>query len=602
MLRALLWPILLMGAGWAVADTAPPRMAMGLIVKLKGADTAVASQSVVRLQTMSRPAATPQEARTRLYGASQRQRVGYLLQKPTAFAAHVIHGGRPVPLAQAEADAARLRQDPDVEWVIVNEMVPPASVDLNDPGYGGQTWLQARDSGHAGVANYPAAWAALSGRTLSPVVVAVLDTGILPAPDLDGRVLGGYDFVSDPAYSGDGDGVDPDPRDEGDRLPTWPAGCVASPSRWHGLSVAAVLAANTGNALGGAGALAPLPGPVVLPVRVAGACGAQLSDILEGMLWAAGISYHGSPARNVHPARVVNLSFGGVGSCADIGSGARDVAWLYRQTIATLKSQGVLVVSSAGNGDKTTGLGLWGATRPANCASVLAVTGLNERGYKARYANLLNTDGVQAFGLAVASGDTDGSPSNFLTDSGIVTQVYDDLRGEFTLAPTAGTSLAAPAAAGVAALMLAVNPGLTVDDLLWGLTQKTSPFPDNDALPACVPGQVTGQGNCNCTIATCGAGVLDAESAVNWAIDRATSGGGGTATPSSTSGSQSVCYFTPSREGGGDACSSPSSAGGDQGGGGGAASLLDLLVLAFIAACVGRAGRQSLNGFKGGRR
>lgn len=583
-----------MGPGWGVAATAPPRMAMGLIVKLKGEDPAVASRSVVRLQAMSRPAATPQVARSRLYAASQRHRVGYLLDKPTAFAAHVIHGGRPVPVAQAEAEAARLRQDPDVEWVIVNEMVPPASVDLNDPGYGGQTWLQARDSGHAGVANFPAAWAAVSARTLSPVVVAVLDTGILPAPDLDGRVLAGYDFVSDPAYSGDGDGVDPNPMDEGDHLPIWPAGCVASPSRWHGLSVAAVLAANTGNALGGAGALAPLPGPVLLPVRVAGACGAQLSDILEGMLWAAGITYHGSPARNVHPARVVNLSFGGDGSCADIGNGARDVAWLYRQTIATLKSQGVLVVSSAGNGDKATGLGLWGATRPANCTGVLAVTGLNERGYKARYANLLNADGLQFFGLAVASGDTDGSRSNYLTDSGVVTQVYDDVWGAFTLAPTAGTSLAAPAAAGVAALMLAVDPSLTVDDLLWGLTQKTSPFPDGDGLPVCVPGLAIGQGNCGCTAATCGAGVLDAEQAVNWAIDHAMLGGGGTATPSSTSGSQSACYFTPSREGGGDACSGPSSASGDQGGG--ATSILDLLTLAFIAVGVG------CRSLKGGRR
>lgn len=585
-----------MGAGWAVATTSQPRMAMGLIVKLKEAGAPVAPPSVVRLQPMSQPAGKPQDLRMRLSAASQRQRLGYLLQKPTAFAAHVLHSGRPVPMAQAEADAARLRRDPDVEWVIVNEMVHPASVDLNDPGYGGQTWLQGRDAEHAGVANFPAAWEALSGRTLSPVVVAVLDTGILPAPDLDGRVLSGYDFVSDPAYSGDGDGVDPNPTDEGDSLQSRPSGCAPSRgARWHGLSVAAVLAAQTGNALAGAGALAPLPGPVVLPVRVAGACGAQVSDILEGMLWAAGVSYNGSPARNLHPARIVNLSFGGEGSCADTGNGTRDVAWLYRQTIATLKSQGVLVVSSAGNGDEATGLGLWGATRPANCAGVLAVTGLNERGYKARYANLMNPDGLQSFGLAVASGDTDGSSSNYLTDAGIVTQVYDDAIGVFHLAAMAGTSMAAPQAAAVAALMLAADPTLTVDDLLWGLTRKTAPFPDNQGLPVCVPGLTSGQGNCSCTAETCGSGVLDAESAVNWALDHAVFGGSGTATPSATPASTSVCYFNPSREGGGDGCASASTASSDQGGGGGgAASWMDVLALAIMAV--------GLRSLRGGRR
>ena len=50
----------------------------------------------------------------------------------------------------------------------------------------------------------------------APVVVAVLDTGITAHPDLLGRVLPGYDFVSDVDYANDGDGRDADPSDPGD--------------------------------------------------------------------------------------------------------------------------------------------------------------------------------------------------------------------------------------------------------------------------------------------------------------------------------------------------------------------------------------------------
>ncbi|MFX7540897.1 S8 family serine peptidase, partial [Acinetobacter baumannii] len=82
---------------------------------------------------------------------------------------------------------------------------------------------------------------------------------------------------------------------------------------------------------------------VVLPVRIGGTCGALVSDIIEGMLWAAGVDYQGSPARNPNPARVINLSFGSVGDCQSGGTGDT----LYRQTVATLRTKGTVVVASA---------------------------------------------------------------------------------------------------------------------------------------------------------------------------------------------------------------------------------------------------------------
>ena len=55
-------------------------------------------------------------------------------------------------------------------------------------------------------------------------------------------------------------------------------------------------------------------GAKVLPVRVAGKCGAVLSDLLDGVRWAAGLPVAGVPA-NPNPARVINLSYGGSGVC-----------------------------------------------------------------------------------------------------------------------------------------------------------------------------------------------------------------------------------------------------------------------------------------------
>lgn len=595
---------LILGGGAASASGAahaPPRLAKGLIVKLKRQDRRVDPvTSVVRLQAAAASTESMQSARMRMASLVRRHGVSYLVQRPTAFAAQVIHSGKLESYAQVQAQAERLRADPDVEWVVVNEVARPAGVisqAFNDPAYPQQTWLHEREStlgGRQGVAHIAAAWDAMIGKTVSPVVVAVLDTGKLPAPDLDGRMARGYDFVSEIDYADDGSGVDDDPSDPGispDKIPnpSLRTGCSPAPLQWHGLRIASMLGTQAGNALNGVGILAPVPGLVVLPVRVAGMCGAELSDIVEGMLWAAGIDYQGSPPRNLHPARVINLSFGGDGSCGD--SGTHDAAWLYRDTIKTLESKGALVVASAGNGNPDNWLGLATPTRPASCPGVLAVTALNQQGYKANYANLV--DGTQQSGLAVAGGDMvmtrgiDNSQIFTLVDDGIVALAdkgRDEGRdtrplGDYEMQATVGTSFAAPTAAGVAALMLALNPELTVAELRNALVTQVEPFPTvfPTALPVCQPG-VNGQGNCVCTTQTCGTGVLDAYRAVTWAMGQASGAAPGAATVAS---SDSSC-FKPDRLGGGSSCD-----GGDGGGGGGGSSDVPSL-LALLAACLAR--------------
>ena len=614
---ALLGLILILGWGGASASaTAPtaPRLAKGLIVKLKRQDgRADPATSVVRLQASALSTESRQSARTRMAALARRHGVGYLVQRPTAFAAQLIHSGKLEPFAQAQAQAERLRADPDVEWVVVNEVARPAGVvsqGLNDPAYPLQTWLHERETtlgGRQGVANIAAAWDAMIGKTVFPVVVAVLDTGILPAPDLQNRTAPGYDFVSEVEYSGDGNGVDGDPSDPGispEKIPTAAlrTGCSEAPLQWHGLRIASMLGAQAGNALNGVGILAPVPGPVVLPVRVAGMCGAELSDIVEGMLWAAGVDYQGSPPRNLHPARVINLSFGGDGSCSD--SGMHDAAWLYRDTIKTLESKGALVVASAGNGSPDNWLGLATPTRPASCPGVLAVTALNQQGYKANYANLV--DGTQQHGLAVAGGDmvmtrdANNDPIYTLVDDGIVALADRggdqgiDTRplGVYEMQAGVGTSFAAPTAAGVAALMLALAPDLTVAELRHALVTQVELFPTafSTSLPVCQRG-VDGQGHCVCTAQTCGTGVLDAYRAVTWAMGQASGVASGAA---SVAASDSSC-FRPNRLGGGSSCDS-----GSGGGGGGAMDALSMLAL--LTACMASfwlAGRRQL--VRGGR-
>ncbi len=533
---------------WGAAAVAPADAAgaAGLVVKLREQG---APASVVRLAATQRTAEPDRLQAARLRAVAQRRQVPLLARRATAFGAHVVNPQRLMTRAEAEREAARWRADPDVEWVIVNERVTAAALPtphtapalaspLTDTFALQQWWMARPTSGLEGVANVRGAWDQLAGRALYPVVVAVLDSGRRDIPGLAGRWFAGYDFVSEAAYAKDGDGLDPDPRDEGDQLtsleiardpPLYPAEvCSAHGSTWHGPTIAGMLGAmpkalDSGNTLGVVGMLPQLGqgragGPLVLPVRVSGSCGASVMDVIEGLLWAAGVRYQGEPLVNPAPARVINLSFGGDGTCTGANSD-RDAAWLYRQAIAAVRSKGALIVASAGNGDFVTGAGA--ASRPANCAGVLAVTGLSKRGLKAHYANQTTS------GLAVASGER--RPEDVAYADYLLLPGYSGEGGSArpSAVYAAGTSFAAPMAAGVAAMMLALDPSITVDELHAVLTD---PGPTGGLRPHVATGSVPGfstvcsagqpQQNCYCDTTTCGSGVLDAEKAVLWAAGR----------------------------------------------------------------------------------
>ncbi|MDP3086408.1 MAG: S8 family serine peptidase, partial [Rubrivivax sp.] len=385
------------------------------------------------------------------------------------------------------------------------------------PMFSQQWWLQPASGSNAnaqvdrrrGVPGFLRAWqSGLVGSTGAAAArVAVLDTGITAHPDLAGRILPGYDFVSDSVYAGDGNGRDADPTDPGDGLTAAeladPAyrdlGCAARNSSWHGTLIAGLIAANTSNGVGVAGIHHDAR---IVPVRVAGKCGANLDDIIDGMRWAAGLAVAGAPV-NAHPARIVNISFGGAASCGNA----------YQSAVNELRQHGVLVVAAAGNDAGA-------VSRPASCAGVVGVTALNRDGFKTHYANFGAALGVS--GLATVGGDDAGGGAwgGRLADSGLLTVWNSGAQtpGNPVYANLFGTSFAAPLVAGAAALMLSVNPALTVEQLVAGLRASARPHVTSPWIGAC---SNANPGRCLCSAATCGAGILDAEQALRYAAQPA---------------------------------------------------------------------------------
>lgn len=380
--------------------------------------------------------------------------------------------------AAAQALADQLQRHADIVYAEPERWVRPAYVP-NDPQYLTQQWYLHDTFGiRAGEA-----WDTVRGD--ANVVVALLDTGILPHADLDpGRLLPGYDFVASTVYSNDGDGWDADPSDPGDAVVADECGSgePAEDSSWHGLHLAGVVAANTDNGVGIAGIS---HGSKLLPIRVLGKCGGSFADIIAAIQWAVGLPVSGV-ATNPTPAKVVNLSFGGLGTCSPAIQNAID------QAVAT----GAVVVVAAGNDN---GQNVADYT-PASCNNVITVAGTTRGGVVGNYSNVGNRVSLSAPG----GGGIHGIRSIYNTG---LTAPADDAYADLQ-----GTSLAAAEVSAVVSLLLSVEPRLTPGDIRNILQNSAQAFMSG----ACPNGG-------------CGAGILDAAAAVQLAA--ATAPGSGTSPP-----------------------------------------------------------------------
>ena len=407
---------------------------------------------VVKFRDPSAASSKGQLLRSQAYSDAGR-RLGVSLREVRADSRNVAvatAGKRLTPQA-AQQMADELAASPGVEYAEVDTFLRPAASAPNDTYYQLQ-WNLFEEPGGIRV---PGAWERSTG---AGQIVAVVDSGITPHSDLQDNIVPGFDFISDSLASRDGDGRDPNPRDEGD----W---CGSEASSWHGTHVAGIIAAATNNSKGVAGIAY---GAKVQPLRAMGACGGYMSDVSDAVLWAVGAALPGIPP-NPTPARVVNLSLGAAAECSTT----------FQNTLNFAADRGAVVVVAAGNDNRPAA-----DFTPANCEKVITVASTGREGGRAPYSN---------YGPAVDISAPGGSSGNGIAST---LNMGTTTPGQETYMYRQGTSMAAPHAAGVAALLLAADGTLTPDQVEKILKDTARPLPQT------------------CDVSGCGSGLLDAAAAL----------------------------------------------------------------------------------------
>ena len=448
----------------------------------------------------------------------------------------------------SEALAERLSRESDIEYAVPDRRRrvatapndplylagPPVTVGAGGPVVG-QWYLRAPAGEVVSSINVELAWDLAPPST--DIVVADIDTGVrFDHPDLQraaagGKLLPGYDMIADIPSANDGDGRDGDASDPGDWITQGESDdvrgefyqCGADNSSWHGTQVSGLMGALTNNGIGMAGVARMVR---ILPVRVLGKCGGFDSDILAGMLWAAGLGVPGVP-NNPTPARVLNMSLGGEGPCTAP----------YLDAVDAINAAGVVIVASAGNNAGHA------AGTPANCPGVLGVTGLRHAGSKVGFSDLGPAIAISAPAgncVNVGPGQPCLYPMLTTSNSGLTTPIADSAGGSIYtdgFNSSLGTSFSAPMVTGTVAMMLAANPALTPAAVRSMLQASVHPFPasglldtNGAPLPQCTAPQPIGamqidQLECYCTTSTCGAGMLDASAALTAVVGTRNYGG-----------------------------------------------------------------------------
>ncbi len=349
----------------------------------------------------------------------------------------VIQTSKTLNKNEAQEFMAKVASDPDVAAVEPDYISYPAAegditFQYNDPQYGKQWNLTDPTTGVQNTGN-----ARL--RRGANVKVAVLDTGYVPHPDLVTGMANGYDFISDPLSARDGDGRDPNPRDEGDYAPynLCKDQANAHTSTWHGTSVAGIIGARGGNGMGivGTADLAR-----VQPVRVLGRCGGRTSDIADAIIWAAGGHVDGVPD-NTYPAKIINMSLGTVSACPAA----------YQRAIDIARSKGAIVVAAAGNGNTDAS-----KYAPANCMGVITVGATTKAGTRASFSNYGTRVNISAPGedILTLSMNSLDRPDNT----------------KFSYDYESGTSMAAPHVSALLAQQLVNGTTMTTEQVYEGFT------------------------------------------------------------------------------------------------------------------------------------
>lgn len=313
---------------------------------------------------------------------------------------------------------------PNYIWPKEKRFIP------NDPLYPSQWHLNntGESSGTIGAdIKAEAAWNITRGG--SNITVAVIDEGIdLEHEEFQGKLVPGYDFL------------------DGDDDPSAPS------EQWHGTAVAGLVAANGNN---GAGISGIAPNVKLMPIRLIGGA-TTFNDERNAFIFAADngadvINCSWGPEGGVAP--LPPLTQEGIDYAADNGRGGK----------------GCVIFFAAGNFGKSSD-----SDGYASYSKVISVVASTNYDVLAGYSSF-----GSSVDLTAPGGGQPGTANIVTTDpTGIKGfNAESDYHTNFT-----GTSAAAPLAAGVGALVLSVNPGLTraqVQNVLQTSTDKigSAPYP-----------------------------------------------------------------------------------------------------------------------------
>lgn len=312
-----------------------------------------------------------------------------------------------------------------VSCVLVGAALLPSTAGATNDAYWGLQWGPQQ-------VRAPAAWGTSSGAGQT---IAIVDSGVdLDHPDLRDKIAGGVTFVEcagQPGGCGNGDW-----RSRGD---------LAGGPEPHGTHVAGIAAATTDNGIGIAGTA---PAARILAVKALGVDGGTFEDIAAGIRWSAD-----------NGADVINMSIGalpGVQALTFTG-----VMGEVRDAVAYARGRGVVVVAAAGNE-----FGSICAT-PAFEDGALCVTSADSAERRAAYSNFGVKPGLDVVagpgGAAVLSCREDVI-STVPVGAGAVPGSCETSEGTPGYDFYAGTSMASPHVAGVAALLTA--QGRSADDVV----------------------------------------------------------------------------------------------------------------------------------------
>ena len=223
------------------------------------------------------------------------------------------------------------------------------------------------------------------------ITVAVIDSGIdLKHPDLENRIVPGYNFIDDNTDVADQCG--------------------------HGTHVAGIIAAEANNTVGIAGVANQA---VIMPIKVIGAnCLGSYSRLMEGILYAV-----------EQGVRIISITSGG----------GYDHNGLH-DAITYARSQGVLVAVAAGN--RGNDLPFYPGSYEESFT--VAGTDIDDKQYgMSNYGEQIDIAAPATNIMSTYWSEAAGSSYSYMT----------------------GTSMAAPHVAAVAALILAIDPKLSLTDL-----------------------------------------------------------------------------------------------------------------------------------------